>query len=223
MRYKDEIDHWTTQLLKRFKKSTDVFINIILKKRYTMNDAKNRRKSREYVVKILRIIKFAEFESMTNQVIIIFNNLNVEFRRDLTKSINVLFMNIFFREMNDVKEIWWQLALRNAKIYKNRRNYQTKARNENFNRSSTLFFKFYVQHSRQYSSQQSIFYQSRNYQQFYHFKNQKQSQLSTLKQSLTIINSTTIVSTTSKFMYLNRYTEHASNQYENRQNKQKVY
>ena len=223
MRYEDEIDHWTTQLLRRFKKSTNVFINIILKERYTMNDARNRRKSREYVVKILRTIKSAELESMTNQIIIIFNDLDVEFRKNLTKSSNVLFMNFFLRKMNDVKEIWWQLTLRNAKIYKNKQDYQTKARNENFNKSSTFFSKLYVQHSKQYSSQQDIFYQQKNYQQFYHSKERKQSQLSIFKQSLAIINSITIFSTTFKSIYLNKYTEHVSNQYENRQNKQKVY
>ena len=65
-----------------------------------MKDAKRRRKSKEYAAKILRAVKSIEFESMTNQITILYNDLNVEFRKDLTKSMNFLFIDFFFRETN---------------------------------------------------------------------------------------------------------------------------
>ena len=107
MKYKNDIDHWINQLLDRFKESTDVFINTILKKRYIMKDARRHRESRKYEVKILRAIKSAELELSANQIIIIYNEFDIEFRKIFTKSINVSSMNFFFREMNKVKEIWW--------------------------------------------------------------------------------------------------------------------
>ena len=219
MRYDENIDHWTTQLLNRFKKSIDVFMNTILKERYTMKDVRRRRKSKEYAAKILRIAKSAEFESMSNQIIIIYNELNVEFKKDLTKSVNVLFIDFFFREMNEVKDIWWQLILRNSKIYDDRRRYSFKQRSDDFIRSNLL--RFNSQYQKQYSSYQDYFYQ--NYQQLSQFKNRSQSQLSTSKQSLAITNSTTVAFATSQSIYFNKYTGQASNRYENRQNKQKVY
>lgn len=55
IRYKKENDHWASQLLRRFRKSTNVLINTILKKRYTMKNTKRYRESREYVAKLYEL------------------------------------------------------------------------------------------------------------------------------------------------------------------------
>ena len=104
LRYDENINHWNKKLLKKFKKSINVFINVILKKRYIMKNARRNRKLREYAFKILRTIKFAKLKSISNQVAIIYNDLDIKFRRDLTKSINVITLKSFFREMNDFKK-----------------------------------------------------------------------------------------------------------------------
>ena len=219
MRYEDEIDHWTTQLLKRFKENINVFMNIMLREQYTMKDARRRRESREYAAKILRAAKSAELESMANQIAIIYNELNVEFRRDLTKPVNVLSIDFFLREMNEVKDIWWQLTLRNSKTYDDRRRYSFKQRNDDFIRPN--LFRPSPQYQRQYSSYQGYLYQ--NYQQSSQFRNRPQSQLSASRQSLAITNSTTATPAAPQSIYSNKYTGQASNRYENQQNKQKVY
>ena len=225
IRYKERIDHWTTQLLKRFKKITNVSMNIILRERYTMNDVKRRRESRKYAAKIFRTAKLIELKFMTNQIAIIYNDLDVEFRKSLIKLFNVFLIDLFSREINNVKKIWWQLIFRNN--YDNRREYQSsKQRSWNFVKAYTLHFKANISYNNQQTSYFNAQYQSYNMKQSYYLNKQQfdqskkrtQSQLSSSKQSLVIINTTS----TSQSIYFIRYNQF-SNRYENRQNKQKTY
>ena len=227
IRYDEDIDHWTTQLLRRFKESIDVFIDTILKKRYTMNDARRHREPREYVVKILRAVKFAELESMTNQMTIIYNELDVEFRRDMTKSSNVLFIDSFLREMNDAKEIWWQLAIRAKNIDTSKRDNRDFKHNEDFNRAYFLYFRSNAPYRNHYTNNVNPQYRQQFDAQSYHFaQNQFQTQtpqrsqvtLSTTRQSLTITNTSSASS--QSFQIFGRYNQ-ARN--ESRPYRPKVY
>ena len=171
LRYDENINHWNKKLLKRFKKSTDVFINVILKERYTMKNARRNRKFREYAFKILRTIKFAKLKSISNQVAIIYNDFDIKFRRDFTKSINVITLESFFKEMNDFKKIWWQLTYRHFRNYRNkdknfqRRNYESR---KSFYSSNRNFFRndeFYKHNTQFYSQRQAYDKFSQSYSQ----------------------------------------------------------
>ena len=70
-----------------------------------MKNARRRRKSREYASIILRAIKSTELEFHVNQIAIIYNELDLEFQRNLIKSESVSSLNTFLREMNDFKHI----------------------------------------------------------------------------------------------------------------------
>ena len=113
LRYEQDLRYWTDQLLKRFKEFSDVSIVIIFRERYTMNDARRRRELREYASIILRATKSADMESVTNQIAIIYNELNLEFQRNLIRSENVSSLNTFLRKIDDFKHIWWTLTERN--------------------------------------------------------------------------------------------------------------
>ena len=113
LRYEQNLKYWTDQLLKRFKKSSNVFIITILKERYTMNDVRRRRKFREYAFIILRAAKSTDMKFVTNQIAIIYNELDLEFQRNLIRFENVSSLNTFLREINDFKHIWWSLISRN--------------------------------------------------------------------------------------------------------------
>ena len=112
-RYDQELRYWIEQLFKRFKKSSDVSIIIIFKERYIMKNARRQRKSKKYASVILRAAKSAEFESIFNQIAIIYNELDVKFQRNLIKFKNITFLNAFLRKINDFKHIWWFFATRN--------------------------------------------------------------------------------------------------------------
>ena len=51
------------------------------KKKYIFRDVFNRRESRKYVQKILRLIKNVEFNNLQNQLNIIYNNINLLLRK----------------------------------------------------------------------------------------------------------------------------------------------
>lgn len=145
--------------MKPFKKNIDVSINIILKELYTVKNARRHRKLREYAFKILWAVKFAKLKSIFNQIAIIYNNLNIEFRRDLTKSINVKTLKKFLKKMNNFKKIQWQLIYGHFKNYKDvfinkdfqKRNYESR---KSFYFKSRNFFrigKYFKQYSKFYS------------------------------------------------------------------------
>ena len=127
--------------------------------------------------------------------------------------------------MNDVKKIWWQLVFRNN--YDNRREYQSsRQRSESFVRAYTFYSRANISYNNQQTSYFNAQYQSYNMkqsyyfnrQQFYQSKKKTQSQLSSSKQSLVIINTTSA----SQSIYSIKYNQ-SSNRYENKQNKQKTY
>ena len=69
-----------------------------------MNDARRRREFNKYVQIIIRATRFAEM-STYNQIYLIYNGLNFEFRRDLHISFNVIDMHSFLNELENKKKI----------------------------------------------------------------------------------------------------------------------
>jgi hypothetical protein len=51
----------------------------ITRERYTLDDARRRRESREYADIIMRATKSAELNSESHQIMLIYNDLNLEF------------------------------------------------------------------------------------------------------------------------------------------------
>ena len=177
LRYEQNLRYWTEQFLKRFKKSSDVSIITILKERYIMKNARRHRKLREYASVILRAAKSTKLGSVANQIAIIYNELNVKFQRNLIRSENVTFLNVFLRKIDDFKHIWWFLATRskfNQQFY-NRysANYNQQYSDqitERFMKESTDNRRYenqYSQNENQYSQNQSRYrnnyYNSDNY------------------------------------------------------------
>lgn len=62
----DVLKEWFTLLLSRFKKSFNIALDAMIKKRYTLRDATNRRELKEYAQKILRFAKNASLNSLQN-------------------------------------------------------------------------------------------------------------------------------------------------------------
>ena len=116
LRYDQDLKYWIDQLLKKFKKSWNISIITILRKRYTMNNVRRRREYRKYASIILRATKSANMSFVVNQIAIIYNDLNVEFQRDFIKSNVVTSLNAFLRKINDFKHIWWSLISRNKSV-----------------------------------------------------------------------------------------------------------
>ena len=76
----------------------------IIKKRYIMNDVKRKREFIKYVHIITRAIKIINMIVIV-QVFLIFNDLNLKFRRHLIKIIDNITMKFFFQNMKNNKKI----------------------------------------------------------------------------------------------------------------------
>lgn len=76
----------------------------ITRKQYIINNAKRRRKFIEYTQIITKTTKFANM-SMYNHIYFMYNDLNLEFRKDFSLSTKTIDINFFFDKMKIKKEI----------------------------------------------------------------------------------------------------------------------
>ena len=98
----NEIDMIVRLLLQRFKKSFNVVMNVMIHERYIMRDVVNRRESREYAQKIIRSAKNAGLNSIQNLLNIIYNDIDLDLRRDIKRPRNPD-LNAFLSELNESK------------------------------------------------------------------------------------------------------------------------
>ncbi len=105
LRYDNEMKYWEKELFKRFKKSVSVAMTSLMKKKYIMKNVKRRRESRKYVELILRATKFAELISKINQIFFIYNEIDVEFQRDISMLKAKIKLNSFLTKLNNKKNV----------------------------------------------------------------------------------------------------------------------
>ncbi len=80
-------------------------MTFLMKEKYTMNDARRRRKSREYVKMILRAAKSAELISEIRQIFLIYNEIDVKFQRDISMFKANIKLNNFLTDLDDRKNV----------------------------------------------------------------------------------------------------------------------
>ena len=76
----------------------------IIKKRYIINNVKRKREFIKYVYIITRTIKIINMTIIV-QIFLIFNELNLKFRKNLTKIIDNITIKIFLQNMKNNKKI----------------------------------------------------------------------------------------------------------------------
>ena len=107
----EEVEEWERALFKRWKESSITAMTMIIKKRYIMENARKHREFFEFAQIIIREVK-STLMSVFSQIYLIYNDLKLKFRRDLSKSSESTTMNAFLQELKDNKEIWWNLDSR---------------------------------------------------------------------------------------------------------------
>ncbi len=147
---RNNLDVWKRYLIKRFRDKSNVIMIIITRKRYIMNDARRRRESREYANVIMRTARSAELESKTHQIMMIYNDLDLKFQRDISMLTLIIQIQNFLQHLDDKKDIWWNLVNRN-------RNYTIQIAKSWVNYSS----KSNASYQSKFQSQFSIYYQSK--------------------------------------------------------------
>ena len=114
-------------------------MKVIIDERYTSQNARQRKESREYAQIIVRVARSIEL-SMYNQLHIIWNELNVEFQRDISMSRSNITLNAFLRELDDRKKIWWKLSKSrhsDDSLSKHESRQKSNRKNKNKNRDQT--------------------------------------------------------------------------------------
>ena len=79
-------------------------MTIITRERYIIKNVRRKRESMKYVDIITRAVKITNM-TMFAQIYLIYNELNLEFRRDLNKSTKVIIMKIFLQNVKNNKKI----------------------------------------------------------------------------------------------------------------------
>jgi hypothetical protein len=84
----------------------------IIRKKYTLKNARRRRESREYAEIIMRTAKSAELRFEAHQIMLMYNDLNLKFQRDILMSELITNIQNFLQSLDDKKNIWWELINR---------------------------------------------------------------------------------------------------------------
>lgn len=101
--YEDDVDEWTQALIIRFKFQVSAVTFQFFRKKYIMNDAWKRRKSREYVQKIIWCVKFVEIKSAFNQLNVMYNDINVKLDEIFENSQTSSHSTIIYRSWTNAK------------------------------------------------------------------------------------------------------------------------
>jgi hypothetical protein len=110
--YDENVNEWVQALINWFKTQAIIVTINFLKERYIMIDAEKNRESRKYAQKIIRWVRFAKLISFFNQLNIVYNDVNLELKRDLKKLLKNTIINDYLQFLNVCKDIWWFLATR---------------------------------------------------------------------------------------------------------------
>ena len=88
----------------RFKKFLHIVINALIREKYIIRNAINRRESREYVQKLFRFVKNVELTQLRNQLDVIYNNIELKIRQfDIRRFKNDISLNDFLSNIDNVK------------------------------------------------------------------------------------------------------------------------
>jgi hypothetical protein len=146
-RYDNDVKYWKKKLLKRFKESVNKTMISFVKEKYIMKNVKRRRKSKEYAEVILRTAKSTKLISKINQILLIYNEIDVKFQRDIFMSKANTKLNSFLTNLDDRKNVWWQLVER-----KRENSYEF-----SMNSQSQYLYKYF-----KYDNYQSVYQKFRN-------------------------------------------------------------
>ena len=84
--------------------------------RYFLTDVKAEKNFRTVVQNIFRYVKTVHLNSVQNQLIIIWNALNCEFRFQISKSIFIIIIKQFLHDFDNHAEIWHELTRKKSFI-----------------------------------------------------------------------------------------------------------
>jgi hypothetical protein len=78
---------------------------VIIKKKYTMKNARKRRELRKYAKVIMRVARSVELEFDEHIIMLIYKDLDLEFQRDISMPSLIIKLFDFLQSLDDKKNI----------------------------------------------------------------------------------------------------------------------
>ena len=100
---------WYDALIVKFKKRVHVVLKRLHRERYIFVDAKNRKDFRLFAQNIFRHVKAIEMIFIFNQIIMIWNNFDWKFRRDISKFTSETTIWKFLFDLDSKTNIWYEM------------------------------------------------------------------------------------------------------------------
>ena len=109
------LGEWYRLLLARWKPPRSQGMTVLLREKYTVQDAARHREPREYAQTMLRAAQNADMGVMKDHMLLIWNGLDLEFQRDIPEPDGTTDYNRFLESLDKRKYQWWEHAARHSK------------------------------------------------------------------------------------------------------------
>ena len=110
------LNSWYLQLIIRFKFKTATIIQKLTSQTYNLNKMKIDINSRNWIMHMLRQVRIAELIFSYNQLIMIWNRLDVILRRDISEFTKRVFLRQFMKQIDNQKFIWVEMIERQHQL-----------------------------------------------------------------------------------------------------------
>ena len=135
------LQNWCNVFIKRFKKRASAILNYVQFIKYTLENARKHKNFRIYAQNLFKHVKTADFISIYNQLVLIWNNLNWQFKQHVSQSIEITIIQIFLEQLNNNCDIWFELVNANQFTFKryNKQSTSNKYTDRHFNSNDRYF------------------------------------------------------------------------------------
>ena len=129
--------NWYSVLIKKFKKRTSAALINVQSIKYTLNDAFEQKDFRVFAQDFFRHAKVAGITFIYNQLCMIWNNLNWQFRQHISQFKETITIQSFWEQLDDQIDIWHEMFSIKQNYSQFRRNlnskqyYSSQKRNQN--------------------------------------------------------------------------------------------
>ena len=104
-----KLDNWSRILINRFKIRVSVVLNRLTNQKYSLNDIKREVTFKTWFLQMLRYVKAVNLFDIYNQLIMIWNRIDVLLRRDIFESHAQIIIKRFLKNIDVKISIWYEM------------------------------------------------------------------------------------------------------------------
>ena len=108
-----DVEKWCDALIKKFKQFDFFALQFFSSKSYSFDDLKNKKNMFSFVFFVMKHAKTANIANVHDQLIWIYNAIAFELAKDIDFSKKIISISIFFKQLDNKREIWFRIYFRN--------------------------------------------------------------------------------------------------------------